>query len=372
MKGKALSLAFKGAIENASLLKAIVKFISKIVEEVIITIEKDGITIVAMDPSHVAMLIAMLPKEFFSEYVCSIETNQNISTEDFSKVLDRSTSADKITLLQNKESGHDDKVESTLVIKLESKQSKRTFKIKAKDPENLGQFQKDKAMLKALETALEGKFLLRVNMDPTLLDQIVKDSLIVSDIVTISGNREEQNLLFSSVEDAGECETELDLKKKEGLEGEDVGEKKKVQLISFEKKDSTGVEVQSFSSKYSLAFLEDFMQVQGISTNFKVSIGNGIPIKLESEVGWYCSYCGKIVPDGKVESHEKKCETNPENSGEEVKKKVPAKKKGRVIFMIAPRSESSDSGEDDMEGDSEGSKGDDPSGEDGDGDGEDE
>lgn len=87
-------------LDNPKLLSDAVSIISELVTEVKIKMLDDGMSIVAVDPANVAMVIFKLPKESFSEY----QTNNNvwgINLEDLKRILKRTTGSSSIIFEQD-------------------------------------------------------------------------------------------------------------------------------------------------------------------------------------------------------------------------------------------------------------------------------
>ncbi len=86
-------------LDNPKLLYDAVSIISELVTEVRIKMLEDGMSIVAVDPANVAMVIFKLPRESFSEY----QTNNNVwgvNLEDLKRILRRSSNSSSIIFEQ--------------------------------------------------------------------------------------------------------------------------------------------------------------------------------------------------------------------------------------------------------------------------------
>ena len=71
-------------LDNPKLLSDAVGIVSEIVNEVRIKLLEDGLSIVAVDPANVALIIFKLPKETFSQYEAGNEV-WGVSLEDLKK-----------------------------------------------------------------------------------------------------------------------------------------------------------------------------------------------------------------------------------------------------------------------------------------------
>lgn len=80
---------FQLEISNIDSFRNLVKSLSVIVDEGGFILEEDRIKLLAMDPSHVAMVDFELPKESFDKYECDGEKKLSINIRELLKFLDR-------------------------------------------------------------------------------------------------------------------------------------------------------------------------------------------------------------------------------------------------------------------------------------------
>ncbi|MFA4960593.1 MAG: proliferating cell nuclear antigen (pcna) [Candidatus Pacearchaeota archaeon] len=86
-------------LDNPKLLSDAISIISEIVTEVRIKILEDGMSIVAVDPANIALVIYKLPKESFSEYSSGNEV-WGVNLEDLKKILKRASLSSSVVLEQ--------------------------------------------------------------------------------------------------------------------------------------------------------------------------------------------------------------------------------------------------------------------------------
>lgn len=86
-------------LDKPKLLADAVSIISELVLEVKIKLLEDGMSILAVDPANVGMVIFKLPKESFSEYEAGKE-EWSINLEDLKKVLKRASASSSIMFEQ--------------------------------------------------------------------------------------------------------------------------------------------------------------------------------------------------------------------------------------------------------------------------------
>lgn len=80
---------FEFEVSNIEPFRNLVKALAAIVDEGCFNMNETRISLIAMDPSHVALVDFELPGEFFDSYVCEGEPNLFINIGEFLKFLDR-------------------------------------------------------------------------------------------------------------------------------------------------------------------------------------------------------------------------------------------------------------------------------------------
>ncbi|MEX2718698.1 MAG: hypothetical protein Q6370_020560, partial [Candidatus Sigynarchaeota archaeon] len=91
-------MEFNATLENSRILKGIIEAISFLIEETYVYIYPTGLKLNAIDSSHVAMLLAFIPKELFTDYKCTEDSKIGINVQDLLKILRRAKSNDEIQL----------------------------------------------------------------------------------------------------------------------------------------------------------------------------------------------------------------------------------------------------------------------------------
>ncbi len=246
---------FSATLENSRILKGIIEAISFLIDETYVYVYPTGLKLNAIDSSHVAMLLAFLPKELFTEYKCSQDSKIGINVQDLIKILRRAGSKDEIQLQLDK------KDKNTLLITMKSDKSTRTFKLKSK--EIPGYDAKEEGLLESFEETLKDKFSATIQLEGAVLDEIVKDALIISDLLKVQVQSAEKVINFTAFDESGEVDIEID------LEGKGVLDKKVTN-------DAEGI--------YSLNFLENIIKIQSITNNFEIALGNNIPMKIKGAI----------------------------------------------------------------------------------------
>ena len=150
-------------LDNPKILSDAISIISEVVTEVRIKLLEEGMSIVAVDPANVAMVIFKIPKESFSQYEAGGEI-WGVALEDFKRVLKRSAGSSSIVLEQE---------ENQLKVSIFDK-TKRNF------------------VLSLIELSSEDKpepslnFSCNVEMNSQEFSQAIEDSSIVADSCSFS------------------------------------------------------------------------------------------------------------------------------------------------------------------------------------------
>ena len=217
-------------LDNPKLMSDAVSVISEVVSEVRIKLLEDGMSIIAIDPANVAMVIFKLPKESFLEY--EVESNVwGINLIDLKKILRRAgTSA---SIIFEEENG---KLKISIFDKVKRIFNLALIEVTSEDKE-----------------IPELNFGTRVEMNSSDFAQAVEDSSVVADscaliasdgtfIVEGSGNLNSARAEFS---------------------GEDV------EIFGIGK------------SKYSLEYLMKFIKAVKISGRVVVNFSDDYPLRLD-------------------------------------------------------------------------------------------
>ncbi|MCK4649905.1 hypothetical protein KAT36_01605 [Candidatus Pacearchaeota archaeon] len=217
-------------LDEPKLLGGAIDIISNVVVEVRIKLLEDGLSIIAVDPANVALVIFRLPKESFVEYDAGNEV-WGVNLGDLKKILKRASGAASVTL---------EEVEGKLKISVFDK-VKRTFS------------------LALIEIRSEDKdipelnFGARVEMGSRDFAQAVEDASIVADSCTFVLKDDVFTIEGNGSLNSARAEFE-------GGELEIFGKGK---------------------SKYSLDYLMKFVKGVNISANVVVSFSDDYPLRLD-------------------------------------------------------------------------------------------
>lgn len=218
-------------LSEPKLLSDAIDIISNIVVEVRLKLLEDGLSVVAVDPANVALVIFRLPKESFTQYECGGEI-WGVNLGDLKRILKRASGAASVSL---------EEVEGKLKITIYDR-IRRNFS------------------LSLIEVSAEDKdipelnFGARVEMDARDFSQAIEDASIVADSCAFVMD----NDVFA-------------------VEG-------KGSLNSARAEFSKGEDIEIFGkgrSKYSLEYLMKFIKGMKISKNVVVSFSDDYPLRLD-------------------------------------------------------------------------------------------
>ncbi|MEM4330467.1 MAG: proliferating cell nuclear antigen (pcna) [Candidatus Pacearchaeota archaeon] len=204
--------------------------ISEIVNEVRIKFEEEGISLIALDPANVAMVIFKMPKESFLSYEVEKETIA-LNLEDLKKILKRAYSSSSLTFITE---------DNILKVSLSDK-TNRVFTVTLIDLETE----------ERKEPNLE--FNCEVDASSEEFSQAIEDCSVVADSCRFVSNGEKFTI---------EAQGSLSSVK-----------------VEFSK-DSTTVKGNA-KAKYSVDYLMRFIKASKIADKVKIRFSDDYPLKLD-------------------------------------------------------------------------------------------
>lgn len=217
-------------LDDPKLMSDAIAIVSEIVSEVRIKLLEDGMSIVAVDPANVALVIFKLPKEFFSQYDAG-NAVWGVNLDDLKKILKRAGASSSVVF--EEEAG---KLKITIFDKV-----KRTFN------------------LALIEVSSEDKdipelnFGARIEMSSSDFAQSIEDANVVADSCALIKTPE-----VFSVEGSGN--------------------------LNSAKAEFTGEDLEMFGvgrSKYSLEYMTKFIKAVKISSRVVVNFSDDYPLRLD-------------------------------------------------------------------------------------------
>jgi len=218
-------------LDRPKLLADAISIISELVTEVKIKLKEEGMSIIAVDPANVAMVLFKLPKESFAEYEAGNET-WGINLEDLKRVLKRASTSSSIVIEQD---------ENQLNISIFDK-VKRNFVLSLINLDN-----EDKE-----EPPLE--FSCNVEIDSETFSQSIEDCAVVGDSCSLIAGEN-----FFIVEASGSLNSFR---------------------AEFSEDDINTIEGIG-KSKYSLEYMSKFIKAQKICDKVKIRFSDDYPLRID-------------------------------------------------------------------------------------------
>jgi proliferating cell nuclear antigen len=224
-------------LEEPKILSDIISIISELVIEVRMKVNRQGVSIVAIDPANVALVSFKLPKEAFSQLEVEEEI-VGVSLESLKSILRRCRPGSSLFMQTE---------DNTLRIEIQDK-IKREFKL------SLIEIETEEKTMPNLE------FGAKVEMPSIDLAEAIEDCSIVADACTLSAQQnkfttEAKGSLNSAKSTFSSDEVKIDIR-----QGEEIGELK---------------------GRYSLEYLQKFIKAAKITEKTQVNFSTNYPLKLE-------------------------------------------------------------------------------------------
>jgi proliferating cell nuclear antigen len=226
----------KATLADPKILKSSIDAISNMIDEAGVIVSQEGIALRAMDPAHVALVDFKLEKEAFEEYDVNETLTLGIDLDRLNTILKRAGSSDRIELSTSDDGG-------SLRITIRNSATRR-FDLPLID---VGE---EELRVPQLE------FPAKVEIDPKILSEGIKDAEIFSDHVTLRCDAE--NLYISARGDLGNVEVKVS----------------REEAVSFEVSEPC-------RSMFSIEYLKDMIKAGDIATTVRINLGNDIPVKLD-------------------------------------------------------------------------------------------
>jgi proliferating cell nuclear antigen len=227
---------FKAEIDDVGLLQDSMKTISDLISEGLFQLTEDGLKLVAADPALVGLVDFKIEKDVFETYELDEETKVGLNIENLYSILRRANSDDKITFEVDDSKFH---------IKMENS-STRNFSLPI-----LNLSEDD-----IPETDQLG-FDFEAELEASVLEGAVKDSMVVSDAVTVSANDTELNIRAEGDQSNADFTITADSEGVIMMNGEPV------------------------ESMFSLDYLSKMIGAKKLSDNVTIKLGDDFPMRLE-------------------------------------------------------------------------------------------
>jgi len=221
---------FKLQLTNYGIIKSAFESISKIVDEITIICDSEGIRINALDRSHITFILMDLQKTLFDEYQCDTPEKLPIDGTEFLKILKTGKANDTLELTVD---------EGNLIVTFNG-DATRTFKIRLID------MSYDNPQPPLLN------YPCNINIPSNLIKDYINDMIIFSDKITFL--IDEDYLRIRGEGQLGDGEIKY-------LHGENINE--------------------SVKSMFNIPKLQEIFKASKFSKECTLHIGDDMPIKIE-------------------------------------------------------------------------------------------
>lgn len=226
----------KLVLKNGKIFGSVVGAIASLMDEVTVSITRDGLSVRAMDPGHVALADLRMSRAAFEEYAVESDLELGIDLGRLNTILKRAGSKDRVELSTSEDG-------SALRVTISNSTTRRF----------------DLPLIDVGEEELrvpELEFPAKVEIDPKVLSEGIKDAEIVSDHVTLRAD--EDAVYISARGDLGNVEVEVN----------------REQALNFEV-------AEPCKSMFSIEYLKDMLKASDMAETVRINLGSDIPLKLE-------------------------------------------------------------------------------------------
>jgi proliferating cell nuclear antigen len=242
---------FEVELSRVDPFRSLIKALSVIVEEGTFTMNEAHLRLLAMDPSHVAMVDFELPSNFFDNYKCEGEPKLSINIKEFLKFLDRVDRDEQVKIELNRD-------KARLVIRCKRGGHSRRFEMPILEPMD-EEVPQPKIFFKA-----------KARLITNALRRAIKDADLVSEHVRVEIT---DNILKINADgDMGSAYSEW--------------EKESDDLLDLKIEDNS-------SATFTLSYLQDIANAAGANSEVAtIELSTDMPIKMDFELS--------NSPDGKL------------------------------------------------------------------------
>jgi len=232
---------FKAVLDDVSLLRDSLDAVSNFINEGTFKVSSNGLSLVAMDPANVAMVLYDLLASAFVEYEATGSVDLTVNVPYLVSILKRATVGDSVEfkLLDGA---------NALTIRMTG-DSTRTFTLPLLEAHG--------GVVKPPEKLKDG-FKAEVEVESATMREGAKDALMVSDCVMLTCDK--TNFVMKALSDTNEVNLKL---------GKDSP--------SLLKLDSS----EAVKSKYSLEYFDKMMKVSKVAKTVVMRFANNYPLKLD-------------------------------------------------------------------------------------------
>jgi len=259
-------MSLEARLPQAAILKKLLDAIKDLVSDANFDCSSTGISLQAMDSSHVSLVSVLLRKDGFDKYSCKRDATLGINLASMAKILKCAATDDILTLKADAES----KSEIDFVFESASADKITEFKLKLMEI--------DSEHLEIPDTEYKAV----VKMPASEFQKICRDLTMFGDTVVI--NVDKEGVTFSV---KGECAGSITVKQSGPKEGEESGSVS----ISLEEK---------VSLTFALRYLSSFAKATALSSTVTLALSPDAPLVVGydiEELGFIKFYLAPKIED---------------------------------------------------------------------------
>ncbi|PNH08933.1 Proliferating cell nuclear antigen [Tetrabaena socialis] len=241
---------FEAKISQGSVLKKLVEALKELVTEGNIDVSPSGMSLQAMDSSHVCLVSLVLRDDGFDHFRCDRNMPMGIHFANFSKILKCAGNDDAITL-----KAEDNADQLTLMFESSNQDRISDFDLKLMsiESEHLGIPDQD--------------YSAEIKMPASEYQRIVRDLTSIGDTVLISATKE--GIKFSTSGDVGTANVTL-----------------RHNTTSEKQEEHTIIDLKEpVALTFALRYLKNFSNATALAPQVKLSLTKDLPIVVEYQVG---------------------------------------------------------------------------------------
>ena len=247
---------FEAKMSEALTLKKIIEAIKDLVTDVNIDATPSGISLQAMDSSHVALVSLTLGSMGFKEYRADRAMTLGISVTNLAKVLKLASNEDEITLRAEEEGSH---LQITFENRRQEKRTEFQLNLITLDSEHLG--------------IPETQYSSEVTMNAQDFQKLCKELHQLSETVQIEASI--QSIKFNVEGEVGSGSVQI------MTSGEDA--QRASAMAASQKKDG-GAGFEKVNLSFALRYLNMFNKASTLCSNVKLMLASDTPLVVEYEI----------------------------------------------------------------------------------------
>jgi len=242
---------FEARLEQAGLLKKILESIKDLVTEANFECTSSGISLQAMDSSHVSLVSLLLRADGFEHYRCDRNLSLGINLASMTKILKCASNDDSVT------------------IKAEDSGDTVTFMFESTKQERISDFELKLMSIEAETLGIpDTEYKSVVKMPASEFQRICRDMTILGDAVAISATKE--GVKFSVNGELGAGNITL----------------RQSAALDTKEEDRTTIELQEpVQLTFALRYLNFFTKATALSTTVCLSMSKDVPLVTEYRIG---------------------------------------------------------------------------------------